>query len=174
MRLYKNFTKTDELTPVQRELSENCSIQFIHDESGVDWYILQKTFQDDTLKIQYDNKGLIIAADDDVSKLFPIGCSVVELKRSDIPDGFQPGQFTFDGGKISPVKIDYIAVATIQRDKCMAAATVRINQLVESRDDGDITVDEELMLVRLREYRSELRRLDLSLAPDITFPEEPQ
>ncbi|ECV8346449.1 tail fiber assembly protein, partial [Salmonella enterica subsp. enterica serovar Typhi] len=29
MKHFKNFTKTTELTPVQQELSENCSIQFI-------------------------------------------------------------------------------------------------------------------------------------------------
>lgn len=38
MRHFKNFTKTTELTLVQQKLSENCSIQFIQDESGVDWY----------------------------------------------------------------------------------------------------------------------------------------
>lgn len=71
MRHFKKFTKTTELTPVQQELSENCSVQFIHDESGVDWYVLQKLFQPDTLKIQYDKTGLIIAADKDATKLFP-------------------------------------------------------------------------------------------------------
>lgn len=53
--------------------------------------MLQKLFQPDTLKIQYDKTGLIIAADKDATKLFPLNCSVVEFADTDIPDGFQPG-----------------------------------------------------------------------------------
>ncbi|EAA7369704.1 tail fiber assembly protein [Salmonella enterica] len=171
MRHFKKFTKTTELTPVQQELSENCSVQFIHDESGVDWYVLQKLFQPDTLKIQYDKTGLIIAADKDATKLFPLNCSVMEFADTDIPDVFQPGNFTYSNGVIAPVQIDYVALATAERDRRSAAVTARINELVEAQDDGDITSDELTELATLREVRTKLRRLDLSKAPDINWPD---
>ncbi|EAB6530041.1 tail fiber assembly protein, partial [Salmonella enterica] len=169
MRHFTNFTKTTELTPVQQELSENCSIQFIHDEAGVDWYILQKLFQPDTLKMQYNKTGLIIAADKDATKLFPLNCSVVEFADTDIPDGFQTGNFTYSNGVIAPVQIDYVALATAERDRRMTSVTSKINRLVEAQDDGDITSDELTELATLREVRTKLRRLDLSMAPDIDW-----
>ncbi|EAQ7614837.1 tail fiber assembly protein [Salmonella enterica] len=171
MRHFKNFTKTTELTLVQQKLSENCSIQFIQDESGVDWYVLQKLFQPDTLKIQYDKTGLIIAADKDATKLFPLNCSVVEFADTDIPDGFQPRNFTYSNGVIAPVQIDYVALATAERDRRMTSVTAKINQLVEAQDDGDITAAELSELTALREYRTKLRRLALDVAPDINWPE---
>ncbi|APW08149.1 tail fiber assembly protein [Salmonella enterica] len=171
MRHFTNFTKTTELTPVQQELSENCSIQFIHDEAGVDWYILQKLFQPDTLKMQYNKTGLIIAADKDATKLFPLNCSVVEFADTDIPDGFQTGNFTYSNGVIAPVQIDYVALATAERDRRMTSVTSKINRLVEAQDDGDITSDELTELATLREVRTKLRRLDLSMAPDIDWPD---
>ncbi|HBJ7136869.1 TPA: tail fiber assembly protein [Salmonella enterica subsp. enterica serovar Derby] len=171
MKHFKNFTKTTELTPVQQELSENCSIQFIHDEAGVDWYILQKLFQPDTLKMQYNKTGLIIAADKDATKLFPLNCSVVEFADTDIPDGFQTGNFTYSNGVIAPVQIDYVALATAERDRRMTSVTSKINRLVEAQDDGDITSDELTELATLREVRTKLRRLDLSMAPDIDWPD---
>lgn len=171
MRHFKKFTKTTELTPVQQELSENCSIQFIHDEAGVDWYILQKLFQPDTLKMQYNKTGLIIAADKDATKLFPLNCSVVEFADTDIPDGFQTGNFTYSNGVIAPVQIDYVALATAERDRRMTSVTSKINRLVEAQDDGDITSDELTELATLREVRTKLRRLDLSMAPDIDWPD---
>lgn len=174
MRHFKNFTNTTELTPVQQELSENCCIQFIHDEAGVDWYILQKLFQPDTLKIQYGKTGLIIAADKDATKLFPLNCSVVEFADTDIPDDFQPGNFTYSNGVIAPVQTDYVALAAAERDRRMAPVTAKINQLMEAQDDNDITATELLELSALREYRTKLRRMDLTAAPDINWPEPPE
>lgn len=61
----------------------------------------KKLFHSDTLKIQYDKTGLIISADKDVTKLFPLNCSVVEFADTDIPDDFQPGNFTYSNGTIA-------------------------------------------------------------------------
>ncbi|ECZ1980045.1 tail fiber assembly protein [Salmonella enterica] len=72
---------------------------------------------------------------------------------------------------LTPALIDYVAIAADERDKLMASATARINQLVEAQDDGDITAAELSELTALREYRTKLRRLELSTAPDIDWPE---
>ncbi|WP_410690746.1 tail fiber assembly protein [Citrobacter freundii] len=170
MQHCKNFTETVELTPVQQEMKDSFCFRFIHDENGVDWYILQKKFMPDSLKLMYDQNGLIIYADKDVTKLFPLNCSVVEFADTDIPDDFQPGKFTYSNGTIAPVQIDYVALATAKRDRRMAVVTARINQLTEAQDDGDITNSELVELAALREFRTKLRRLDLTTAPDIDWP----
>ncbi|EBU5873097.1 tail fiber assembly protein [Salmonella enterica] len=75
---------------------------------------------------------------------------------------------------LTPALIDYVAIAADERDKLMASATARINQLVEAQDDDDITADELSELTALREYRTKLRRLDLRYAPDVEWPPLPE
>ncbi|EAA5759857.1 tail fiber assembly protein [Salmonella enterica] len=72
---------------------------------------------------------------------------------------------------LTPALIDYSAIAADERDKLMASATAKINHLLDAQDDDDITDDELSELSALREYRSKLRRLDLTTAPDIEWPE---
>ncbi|ECO9326565.1 tail fiber assembly protein [Salmonella enterica] len=74
---------------------------------------------------------------------------------------------------LTPALIDYVAIAADERDKLMASATARINQLVEAQDDDDITAAELSELTALREYRTKLRRLALDVAPDINWPVPP-
>ncbi|EDG0431798.1 tail fiber assembly protein [Salmonella enterica] len=75
---------------------------------------------------------------------------------------------------LTPALIDYVAIAADERDKLMASATARINQLVEAQDDDDITATELSELIALREYRTKLRRLDLRYAPDVEWPPLPE
>ncbi|ECK6151149.1 phage tail protein [Salmonella enterica] len=75
---------------------------------------------------------------------------------------------------LAPALIDYVAIAADERDKLMASATARINQLVEAQDDDDITAAELSELTALREYRTKLRRLALDVAPDINWPVPPE
>ncbi|EEG2306608.1 tail fiber assembly protein, partial [Salmonella enterica] len=50
----------------------------------------------------------------------------------------------------------------------------KINQLMEAQDDSDITATELLELSALREYRTKLRRMDLTAAPNINWPVYPK
>lgn len=63
--------------------------------------------------------------------------------------------------------------AYAERDRRMAEAATRINWLEAAQQDGDISADEEAELTALRVYRTTLRRLDLSVAPDINWPVRP-
>ncbi|HCB1466379.1 TPA: tail fiber assembly protein [Citrobacter freundii] len=69
--------------------------------------------------------------------------------------------------------IDYVATAEAERTSRMSALTLRINSLVEAQDDGDIADAELAELTALREYRTKLRRLDVSNAPDVEWPSYP-
>ncbi|EQA6423100.1 tail fiber assembly protein, partial [Salmonella enterica subsp. enterica serovar Give] len=72
---------------------------------------------------------------------------------------------------LADIEIDYVALATAERDRRSAAVTARINELVEAQDDGDITDAEQQELAALRDSRTKLRRLDLTKAPDIDWPD---
>lgn len=72
---------------------------------------------------------------------------------------------------LSDPETDFTAVAVQRRDSEMALASARINALTDAQDDGDITPEEVEELAALREKRTRLRRLDLTTAPDIDWPE---
>lgn len=78
----------------------------------------------------------------------------------------------YKDGKLQQIR-DYQSIAAAERDRRMAEATTRINWLEAAQQDGDISADEEAELTALRAYRTTLRRLDLSVAPDINWPVRP-
>ncbi|MGV4107580.1 tail fiber assembly protein, partial [Citrobacter freundii] len=100
---------------------------------------------------------------------------VTEEEYKALMDGQSTGKVVSADSEGKPVladiEIDYVALATAERDRRSAAVTARINELVEAQDDGDITSDELTELATLREVRTKLRRLDLSKAPDINWPD---
>ncbi|EOT1727343.1 tail fiber assembly protein, partial [Citrobacter freundii] len=102
------------------------------------------------------------------------GVEVTEEEYKALMDGQSTGKVVSADSEGKPVladiEIDYVALATAERDRRMAVVTARINQLTEAQDDGDITGDELTELATLREVRTKLRRLDLSTAPDIDWP----
>ncbi|PKE31192.1 phage tail protein [Rahnella sp. AA] len=71
-------------------------------------------------------------------------------------------------GIIPPV--DYLSPAISQRDELMAAATITIAPLQDAVDLDEATDDETALLKKWKQYRVALNRLDLSTAPDITWP----
>ncbi|EPC3501326.1 MULTISPECIES: tail fiber assembly protein [Enterobacteriaceae] len=103
------------------------------------------------------------------------GVEVTEEEYKALMDGQSTGKVVSADSEGKPVladiEIDYVALATAERDRRMAVVTARINQLTEAQDDGDITGDELTELATLREVRTKLRRLDLSTAPDIDWPD---
>ncbi|WP_229038570.1 tail fiber assembly protein [Salmonella enterica] len=103
------------------------------------------------------------------------GVEVTEEEHKALMDGQSTGKVVSADSEGKPVladiEIDYVALATAERDRRMAAVTARINELVEAQDDGDITDAEQQELAALRDSRTKLRRLDLTKAPDIDWPD---
>jgi len=66
--------------------------------------------------------------------------------------------------------VDYVTPATSTRDELMAAATIAIAPLQDAVDLDEATDDETALLKKWKQYRGALNRLDLSTAPDITWP----
>jgi len=64
-------------------------------------------------------------------------------------------------------------VAEAKRASLMAEASVALSPLQDAVDLGDSTAEEESLLKSWKQYRVALNRLDLSRAPDISWPVKP-
>ncbi|EBV5082448.1 tail fiber assembly protein [Salmonella enterica subsp. enterica serovar Minnesota] len=97
----KNIRVQKARTPEQASLTKRFSISWLFDEDGNNWYEAQRKFSPDTLKIAYDDGGVIRRVDMDVSAINPDGFSVVELpattanRRADVS-----GCWMFDGTSV--------------------------------------------------------------------------
>ncbi|MCX9004545.1 tail fiber assembly protein [Citrobacter portucalensis] len=150
-------------------MAEN-GVLFLFSESGQEWYESQKLFSDSTIKFAYDSAGAICCISHDISSIWPYNLSVVELPATEANLRVTLGDdWFYQDGKLQQIR-DYQAIAVAERDNRMAEATKRINWLEAAREDSDITDEEEVELTALRAYRTALRRLDLSSAPDVNWP----
>lgn len=150
-------------------------ILFLKDEDGNDWYENQKNFARDTLKIAYNNDGVICSAYADVSMLWPIGLTVTEVKRSSVPNEFAvDGNWLFDGETIKArtyTESELSDIAASQREQRMALASAMIAPLQDAVDLGDATDDEVASLKKWKTYRVALSRVDLV---NPVWPEAPR
>ncbi|EFY4858224.1 tail fiber assembly protein [Salmonella enterica] len=97
----KNISAGNPKTMAQFQLTKRSGVIWLYSEDGKNWYDEQKNFAADTLKIAYDQNGVIVNISKDVSTINPTGLSVVELpnitanRRADIYGGW-----VFDGEKV--------------------------------------------------------------------------
>ena len=97
----KNIKAGNPKTPEQYQLTKEFDVIWLWSEDERNWYEEQKNFQQDTLKIAYNKKGIICCVENDVSLINPEGMSVIELpditsnRRAD-----NSGRWIFDGEKI--------------------------------------------------------------------------
>lgn len=150
------------------------NVLFLQDDKGNDWYDVIKLFDESkTLKIGYDDDGRVRTFTTNIHALFPVNLSVVELPATKANLRVTLGDdWFYKDGKLQQIR-NYLADAEAERGNRMAEVTTRIDWLEDAQKDGDISSDEETELATLRAYRTALRRLDLSSAPDIDWPEVP-
>ncbi|MEB0968390.1 tail fiber assembly protein, partial [Citrobacter braakii] len=65
----KNIKKGNPKTRKQYELSKKENIALLFTEDGKDWYEEQKNFAAETLKIAYDQNGIIRRIETDVTTI---------------------------------------------------------------------------------------------------------
>ena len=150
------------------------NVLFLQDDKGNDWYDVIELFDESkTLKIGYDDDGRVRTFTTNIHALFPVNLSVVELSATKANLRVTLGDdWFYQDGKLQQIR-DYLADAETERNSRMSEATARINWLEDAQKDGDISADEEQELTELRAYRTALRRLDLSTAPKINWPDAP-
>ncbi|MGV6478763.1 tail fiber assembly protein [Pantoea agglomerans] len=177
MIIMKNFTaKNGDIN--------GLSVSFATDENGVDWYESQKKFQSDTLKIIFNNEGVIVSMSHDVSALWPVGNSVAEVALEEVPAGLSiNGEWVFDGQKILP------RTTTLEEWQARAES-MRQSLLIEA---GDVTTDwrtelqlgilsdeDKSTLIEWMGYIKSVKKIDLSLVEDeatfdkVAWPKKPK
>ena len=79
MQHLKNIVAGNPKTVEQYQLTKNFDVIWLWSEDGKNWYEELKNFQEDTIKILYDENNIIVAITKDASTLNPEGYSVVEV-----------------------------------------------------------------------------------------------
>ncbi|MDX7506462.1 tail fiber assembly protein [Citrobacter freundii] len=166
MQHLKNLKK---YTPDDKEsqlLIKEYNVEFLISDDGRDWYESQGSFSSDTLKIAYDEAGIIRSISNDVSSIYPRGFSVVEVditKANKSVDIF--GGWVFDNGEIKPRQYsqeELRAQAEAKKSELLSVAASAIAPLQDAVDEGMATAEEITMLSEWRQYRVNVRRVDTS------------
>ncbi|EJN1473051.1 TPA: tail fiber assembly protein [Citrobacter freundii] len=174
MQSFGKFTPYIPDTTDRPKIIDGQNVMFLKDDKGNDWYDVIKLFDESkTLKIGYDDDGRVRTFTTNIHAFFPVNLSVVELSATKANLRVTLGDdWFYQDGKLQQIR-DYLADAEAERNSRMSEATARINWLEDAQKDGDISADEEQELTELRAYRTALRRLDLSTAPKINWPDAP-
>lgn len=179
IKKYGPFVLREDLNDKESELNTKHGISFISDPKGNDWYTVQKKFAADTLKIIYDESGLIVSASRDASALWPLSFYVAEI--TDIPEGFTlpvPGDSWVFDGKTITVRVysdsELTEQAAQQRANTIAAATVVIAPLQDAVELGRASDSDKARLLAWKNYRIDLDQLDISVPSAIRWPEPPE
>ena len=174
MQSFGKFTPYTPDTTDRPKIIDGQNVLFLRDEKGNDWYDVVELFDESkTLKIGYDDDGRVRTFTTNIHAFFPVNLSVVELSPTKANLRVTLGDdWFYKNGKLQQIR-DYLADAETERNSRMADATARIDWLEDAQKDGDITAEEAAELAELRAYRTVLRRLDLSTAPKINWPDAP-
>lgn len=174
MQSFGKFTPYTPDTTDRPKIIDGQNVLFLRDEKGNDWYDVVELFDESkTLKIGYDDDGRVRTFTTNIHAFFPVNLSVVELSPTKANLRVTLGDdWFYKKGKLQQIR-DHQANAEAERNSRMADVTTRIDWLEDAQKDSDISAAEEKELATLRAYRAELRRLDLTGAPDIDWPEVP-
>ncbi|MGV4304815.1 MULTISPECIES: tail fiber assembly protein [Citrobacter freundii complex] len=174
MQRFGKFTPYTPDTTDRPKIIDGQNVMFLQDDKGNDWYDVVDLFDESTtLKVGYDEDGRVRTFTTNIHALFPVNLSVVELPATKANLRVTLGDdWFYKDGKLQQIR-DYLADAETERNSRMNEATVRINWLEDAQKDGDISAEEAAELAELRAYRTALRRLDLSAAPKINWPDAP-
>lgn len=174
MQSFGKFTPYTPDTSDRPKIIDGQNVLFLQDDKGNDWYDVIELFDESkTLKIGYDDDGRVRTFTTNIHALFPVNLSVVELPATKANLRVTLGaDWFYQDGKLQQIR-DYLADAETERNSRMNEATARINWLEDAQKDGDISAEEAAELAELRAYRTALRRLDLSAAPKINWPDAP-
>ncbi|WP_170865721.1 tail fiber assembly protein [Serratia plymuthica] len=171
----KNLKNLKQYTP--NEPAFGKAVAYLHDEDGNDWYDHQKEFAAGTLKVAYDAEGIIWAVSRDVSMLWPINLSVVEVSEKSAPSGLSDtGEWVFNGKKITPrtySKEEYKVLAQAQKELLLEEANKKTQAWQTQLMLGMINDTNKASLISWMEYVQKVQDIDVSEAPNIAWPNPP-
>lgn len=159
----KIYTPDDEYSLF---LMKEHSAEFFISEDGRDWYKSQADFLPDTLKIAYDESGIIRSISMDVTSIYPRGFSVVEVDITEANKSVDIfGGWVFDNGEIKPRQYsqeELRAQAEAKKTELLSAAATSIAPLQDAVDEGMATAEETAALSEWKKYRVKVSRVDIS------------
>jgi hypothetical protein len=186
----KNFKKTTPSSLLKKQFGDAANnIIFLESSDGHDWYSSIHLFQPDTIKIAYDDEGIIRSlvnkpdseGNYDASLLVPINLSVAEILVENFPDGVDvKGSWKFDGTTVyqdgDTVTARVLAENTRLRTQYAATAALNIATL-QAGIASDRSVDGDSdALTEWQKYLCDLRDMtqeQLQQSP-VDFPLQPK
>lgn len=176
MQNIKNFKRYHPDAFDKKWLEHAVAVIFLISEDGQDWYECQKSFQPDTMKVEYEANGVIRSMGYDISGFCPDGCSIAEV--SEWPDEAAPNRkWCFIDGEIVPrvyTPDELREQATHKRDYLLEQAVKIIAPLQDAVDLDMATDAEKASLLAWKKYRVLLNRVDIGTTPDIVWPKAPK
>jgi len=176
MKNIKNFKRYHPDIVDKKWLEHAVGAIFLISEDGQDWYECQKSFQPDTMKIEYEADGVIRSMGYDISGFCPEGCSIAEV--SEWPKEIAPNRkWCFIDGEVVPriyTADELREQATYKRDYLLEQAGKFIAPLQDAVDIEIATEAEKAALLAWKKYRVLLNRVDISTAPKSNWPEAPE
>ncbi|URV14395.1 tail fiber assembly protein [Escherichia coli] len=177
MQHLKNIKSGNPKTKEQYQLTKNFDVIWLWSEDGKNWYEEVNNFQDDTIKIVYDENNIIVAITKDASTLNPEGFSVVEIpditanRRAD-----DSGKWMFKDGVV--IKRTYTEEEQRQQAENEKQSLLQLvrdkTQLWDSQLRLGIISDENKQkLTEWMLYAQKVESTDTSSLP-VTFPEQPE
>ncbi|URR14727.1 tail fiber assembly protein [Citrobacter portucalensis] len=164
MQHLKNLKK---YTPDDKEIQlliKDYNVEFLISDDGRDWYESQADFLPDTLKIAYDEAGIIRSISMDVSSIYPRNLSVVEVEIStDNKNVDISGGWVFDNGEIKPRQYSQEELhvqAEAKKTELLSAAAASIAPLQDAVDERMATAEETAALSEWKKYRVKVMRVD--------------
>ncbi|MTB46043.1 tail fiber assembly protein [Providencia sp. wls1950] len=138
-----------------------------------DWYKQQDSFSHETLKILYDDDGIIVSMHHDVSMLYPEGAYILEVESKTEID---TNMHRVKNGEVYVYQTSN-ETKLLQNEMQKKTLLAEASNIIEPLQDAvDLGVAEYVEVEKLKEwkvYRIKLNRIDTSLAPDIDWPLKP-
>nr|WP_241391021.1 tail fiber assembly protein [Serratia proteamaculans]ULG15490.1 tail fiber assembly protein [Serratia proteamaculans] len=162
---YRNFTiyKPEFKDSEEEDAGYRPDILYARDETGRDWYDCQADFSDETLKVMYDDKGVIVCMSKDVTAIFPPGFSVAEVAISEVPpEACNDMTWAYCDGKVAKRVYSQTEKRKMVQDekKRLIARVNQATQTLNSKLLLGMATDEEKAKLRVwMDYVNEIEKI---------------
>lgn len=150
---------------------------FLHTEDGLDWYYHLNKFSEDTIKVAYDDKGIVRFIEKEAAMIWPLNLSVSEVNSDKVPaEADVSGKWSFIDGAVVPrfySDSEQLVRAEAEREKLIAAARQTMNEWQNDLLLDEISDEDRLSLKAWNVYVKELKALDLLSTENIVWPAIP-
>lgn len=180
MMHFKKFTSGEPVLTDDRALQQRHGVLFLFDEEGNDWYACQKLFSENTLKVAYDNNGVICSISRDVSLLWPNGLSVAEVSIDETTDLIDiSGGWKYENGEVIKNESSLCCVSKEDfeeaRSELLDSALKSITLLhVRLLLKMPLTKEENEYIHRMIGYMDNLNALDSNNYKTLELPDLPE